>query len=208
MKRQHRSTWSGLFGKVGEPDEELETQFADLTGALHLIPVDRMVQLRPQFHYIDAQDGQERLSRRDAIALAARPTEARAVHMTVKSSIDGEDLVTDTMAERLANAQAEKWTKHKYIDEDDDQSWRVFQENLFVGPEPGKGGRTNVSRTVALKSALNDMEYIDTLSGAGDAAKKSRSKIVRKQKPRSKTGQMREDVEHDSSSTMSDAADT
>ena len=199
MRRRRLSIWLAHFRKVDEVDYTSSVQLLILSGALHLTPVDRMVQLRPQFHYIDAQDGQERVGRRDPNALAARSTEARAVHMAVKSSIDGEDLVTDTMAERLANAQAEKWTNHKYIDEDETQSWYAYKENLFV--------RTDATRKVALKSALDDVAYIDTLSGARDAAKKSRSKSIRKPKPKSKRGQSREEVEHDSSSTISDMAE-
>merc|ERR1719262_1567090 len=87
---------------------------------LHLTPVDNVVQMRPQFHHIDAQTEQDRAGRaRDPAAGPRAPPDARAIHMTVKSNVDGEEDTTDTMAARITLAQSEAWKSHRYVDEED-----------------------------------------------------------------------------------------
>ena len=89
-----------------------------LLDELHLSHIDSVVQLRPQFHHVDAASEQERSSaksQRDA-ANPPRAQEARAVHMTIKS-VDGEDFdMTQTM-KTLKEIQEEKWKRMDYLDE-------------------------------------------------------------------------------------------
>ncbi|KUJ16275.1 uncharacterized protein LY89DRAFT_782563 [Mollisia scopiformis] len=171
---------------------------------LHLTPVDNIVQMRPQFHHIDAQSEQDRYGRPGQ---QGRPAEARAVHMMVKSNIDGEEETTDTMAQRITAAQSEQWKSHKFIDEDEEIAWAAYHKSLFVGAEYGVEDRSEVlAQLPKLLSALDDEEYLDFISAPRDAAKLSRSKKI----TRSKKGKEKETaagpVESDASSTLSDSS--
>ena len=158
--------------------------------------------MRPQFHHIDAHAEQERFGRGRDPAMSARVQEARAIYMTVKSNIDGEEETTDTMAKRISAAQAESWKSHRYVDEDDGEAWAAYEKHLFVGTEAGIDEDEHLQdRMPKLLSALDDAEYLDFISAPRDAAKLSRSKKVRKRKD-----EIREEVdgdEGDSSSTIS-----
>ncbi|RDL30759.1 Uncharacterized protein BP5553_10104 [Venustampulla echinocandica] len=130
---------------------------------LHLTPVDHIVQMRPQFHHIDALAEQHKAAApRDTPARAQEP---RAIHMTVKSSIDGEEDSTDTMIERIAATQAEVWKGHRYIDEDTNEAWEAFEESLFVGGERELDPNELLSDKVPeLVTSLDDREYLDAVS--------------------------------------------
>jgi DNA-directed RNA polymerase-3 subunit RPC5 len=158
--------------------------------------------MRPQFHHIDAHTEQERAIRaRDPNAPPARVIEPRAVHMTVKNPVDGEEDTTDTMAERITATQGENWRYHQYIDEDDVAAWESFGENLFIGGpvEENDELRLKVPR---LASAFDDNEYLNSISAPRGARRLSRSKRVRKsRKGKEKEGVV---VDEDSDSTLSD----
>jgi DNA-directed RNA polymerase III subunit RPC5 len=176
---------------------------------LHLTPVDNIVQMRPQFHHIDAHTEQERFGRVRDPAMATRVPEARAIHMTVKSNVDGEEETTDTMAERIAAAQSEAWKTQRYVDEDDVEAWAAYEKHLFVGAAAGLENNEDLQANMPqLKSALDDAEYLDTISAPRDAAKLSRSKKVGKKRNNKGKGKENaaEGAESDSSSTISDSA--
>ncbi|RDW69342.1 hypothetical protein BP6252_08362 [Coleophoma cylindrospora] len=102
---------------------------------LHLTPISHIVQMRPQFHHIDAAVEQERQSRPRETAAGARTTEQRPVHQTAKTTVDGEEESTESMSDRVTAAQQETWRGHRYIDEDSAEAWSAFHENLFVGAD-------------------------------------------------------------------------
>ncbi len=167
---------------------------------LHLTPVDNIVQMRPQFHHIDAHTEQERFGRVRDPAMATRVPEARAIHMTVKSNVDGEEESTDTMAERIAAAQSEAWKTQRYVDEDDVEAWTAYEKHLFVGASAGlENNEDLLANMPQLKSALDDAEYLDTISAPRDEAKLSRSK-----KGKGKENAA-EGAESDGSGTLSDS---
>jgi DNA-directed RNA polymerase III subunit RPC5 len=132
--------------------------------------------MRPQFHHIDAHTELEhQLRARDPSAAAARSFEARAVHMTVKSSIDGEEDTGENMTERITTVQQEPWTHHRYVDEDSADAWETFDGDLFVYDEVvEKQGRPEQIQHLA--SGFEDEELLDTISVTRDAAKLSRKK--------------------------------
>jgi DNA-directed RNA polymerase-3 subunit RPC5 len=140
--------------------------------------------------------------------MAARVQEARAIHMTVKSNVDGEEETTDTMAERISAAQAEAWKTQRYVDEDSGEAWDAFHKHLFVGANAGlENNEDLLANMPQLKSALDDAEYLDTISAPRDAAKLSRSKKVRKDRDKGKgkgKEKATEGAESDTSSTLSD----
>jgi len=196
----------GTFRKSKFLYKVIETLLID-PDQLHLTPVDNIVQMRPQFHHIDAHSEQERFGRARDPAMAARVQEARAIHMTVKTNVDGEEETTDTMAERISAAQAEHWKTQQYIDEDDGEAWEAFHKHLFVGANTGlETNEELLAHMPPLKSALDDIEYLDTISAPRDAAKLSRSKKVRKNRDKNGKGKENaaEGAESDTSSTLSD----
>lgn len=177
---------------------------------LHLTPVDQVVQMRPQFHHIDARTEQERTSR--AREPTAGSAQARAIHMTVKSKVDGEESTVDTMGERITAAQAEKWKTHKYVDEDEDEAWKFYNENLIIGAEEKIEDTEELKMNMPkLATALANMEYMDTISAPTDPAKLSRSKKVKKSKDKKGKGKEVVDengvVVDDESSGLSDTED-
>lgn len=139
--------------------------------------------------------------------MAARVQEARAIHMTVKSNVDGEEETTDTMAERISAAQAEAWKTQRYVDEDDMEAWAAYEEHLFVGTSAGLENTEDLLANMPqLKSALDDAQYLDMISAPRDAAKLSRSKKVRKKRDTKGKGKENaaDGAESDTSSTLSD----
>jgi DNA-directed RNA polymerase-3 subunit RPC5 len=144
---------------------------------LHLTPVDEIVQMRPQFHHLDSLAELERQARPRADAAAApRAAEPRAIHMTVKTLGDEEE-TTDTMAERIRAAQDEPWRRLVYRDEDSNEAWAVFEDDLFVR---GAEAEAEASALPRLVSALGDDEYLDAISAPRDVARLSRSKGERR----------------------------
>ncbi|EPE07007.1 dna-directed rna polymerase iii complex subunit rpc37 [Ophiostoma piceae UAMH 11346] len=129
-------------------------------GNVHLTPVSSMVHLRPQLHHIDAETEVERAKHRDTGpgaggdgaggagagaggAAAGGPrgqAGPRAIHMTVKSAgADGEEIITETMADRLRGVQMENWSRMVYVGDDDEHSWDVYDQTLFLkdpAPDP------------------------------------------------------------------------
>ncbi|KAL1866449.1 hypothetical protein VTK73DRAFT_4683 [Phialemonium thermophilum] len=114
---------------------------------IHLTPVSSVAHLRPQLHYIDAVAEQERLTRSSATGSGSGPGgstgkdgaaggPARAIHMTIKSAAgDGDDVVTETIADRLRRVQVEPWNRLQYADEDTEEAWNAYRECLFLRPD-------------------------------------------------------------------------
>jgi len=174
---------------------------------LHLTPVDHIVQMRPQFHHIDAQTEQERINRPRDPGAVTRVAEARAIHMTVKSTVDGEEDRSDNMGLRIAAAQQEAWRRHRYVDEDSGEAWTAFHEHLFVGPAE-KEQEELMDKMPKLTSGLDDMDYMDSISAPNDAAKLSRSKRAKKSKKGKEVARAGgEEGENDSTGTLSDPED-
>lgn len=100
-------------------------------------------------HYLDAATEQERLGRAGGGGSGASGGAggaggkegggsggaARAIHMTIKSTAaDGDEVVTETMADRLRAVQLEGWRRMEYADEDTEDAWNAYQESLFLRP--------------------------------------------------------------------------
>ncbi|WYZ45899.1 hypothetical protein EsH8_IX_000124 [Colletotrichum jinshuiense] len=121
---------------------------------LHLTPVTNLVHLRPQLHHVDAVAQQERnasaAAAKETAAAAAAPgaggaagqgsAAARAIHMTIKTTPDGANAKSETMADRLRSVQIEPWRKLKYTDENDEAAWEIYQESLIMRA-PGESSK-------------------------------------------------------------------
>jgi DNA-directed RNA polymerase-3 subunit RPC5 len=121
---------------------------------LHLTPLRSTLQLRPQFHHVDAQDAAERAqsrSLRDADE-AEKPAQARAVHMTVNQEVS--QMSSTMKAIRLA--EEDEWKQLNWIDQDEDAAWDQYELLTLKNPEQAGELRCNTSQG----------EYMDWLSGA------------------------------------------
>ena len=85
---------------------------------LHLTRLDGVVQMRPQFHHVDAITHQETAARRSEAADDRKPAQALALAQTYKDNRDIENLEELRAKNLLQLAQEEKWTTFNYFDED------------------------------------------------------------------------------------------
>lgn len=53
--------------------------------------------------------------------------------MTIKNT-SGEETSTETMTDRLRNVQMEGWQKLKYVGEEDDAAWELYNKTLHYAP--------------------------------------------------------------------------
>ncbi|KAJ0114623.1 hypothetical protein J7T55_004867 [Diaporthe amygdali] len=133
-----------LGGQMPDTSQESKYMVGVFSGPnLHLTPATSLIHLRPQLHHIDAATEQERLAASrgagGAGGAAATKDVARAIHMTVKQNTDGsEEIVQETMADRLKKVQLEAWKKMRYVHEEASDSWAVAEEALYLHqPEGG-----------------------------------------------------------------------
>ncbi|KAK7721206.1 hypothetical protein SLS64_001502 [Diaporthe eres] len=131
-----------LGGQMPDTSQESKYMVGVFSGPnLHLTPATSLIHLRPQLHHIDATTEQERLAATrggGGAGAAATKDVARAIHMTVKQNTDGsEEIVQETMADRLKKVQLEAWKKMRYVHEEASDSWAVAEEALYLHqPEP------------------------------------------------------------------------
>ncbi|KAF3767070.1 hypothetical protein M406DRAFT_242068, partial [Cryphonectria parasitica EP155] len=125
-----------LGGQTPDVSAESKYMVGVFAGSnLHLTPASSLVHLRPQLHHIDATTEQERLARGAGAAGAAGATKeaARAIHMTIKQTKDGdEEIMQETMADRLRKVQTESWRRMRYVHEEAMDSWAVSEETLYL----------------------------------------------------------------------------
>jgi DNA-directed RNA polymerase-3 subunit RPC5 len=90
------------------------------TDELHLSPVTGSVQMRPQFHHIDArsQMAKARHARERAMHEAPRATEPRLVQQSARTALDDEELNIAKTSAFLTTASEEHWMKLQVCDED------------------------------------------------------------------------------------------
>ncbi|KAK6211801.1 hypothetical protein LQW54_005660 [Pestalotiopsis sp. IQ-011] len=123
-------------------------------GNLHLTPAQSEIQLRPQLHHLDAATEQDRLTRpregpgglaKDGSSLGGGPggggggpqaaPAAKAITMSIKNA-GGDQPSTETMADRLRQVQMEHWQRLKYVEDDRDEAWELYQKTLiYRSPE-------------------------------------------------------------------------
>ncbi|KAF7549024.1 hypothetical protein G7046_g8471 [Stylonectria norvegica] len=146
---------------------------------LHLTPVSSLVHLRPQLHHIDATTQQERqaaaASSKEAAPTSAAPV-ARAIHMSIKTTAEGDAVAPETMADRLRLVQSEPWRKMRYTDENEEAAWEVYNESLFLQPtadeDPARGKQPEGKDERALEQAVprfasrwDDLQLLEAVSG-------------------------------------------
>ncbi|KHN98991.1 DNA-directed RNA polymerase III complex subunit Rpc37 [Metarhizium album ARSEF 1941] len=155
---------------------------------LHLTPVSSLVHLRPQLHHLDAATQQERSASASASKEAAgsSSTAARAIHMTIKNTADGDAVTTETMADRLRFVQTENWRKMRYTDENEEAAWEVYNESLFLYPKAGGSKAAGESETKEKEPAETGMEELAPKLGAKWNTKQMLEAVSGIQKPDAK----------------------
>lgn len=121
--------------------------------------------------------------------------------MTVKQNTDGsEEIVQETMADRLKKVQLEAWKKMRYVHEEASDSWAVAEEALYLHqPEPaaaeqdagakGKGPEVEadplsqpglpdlVDKVAQLRTGWDEDSMLETTSGIARAQKNVKIEI-------------------------------
>lgn len=95
--------------------------------------------------------------------------------MTIKQSKDGGDdeLVQETMADRLKKVQTETWRKMRYVHDESSDAWAMSEEVLYLDDAKGKqaegGGGHAVAdladKVAALSTGWREVSMLETTSG-------------------------------------------
>ncbi|KAF2248854.1 hypothetical protein BU26DRAFT_530916 [Trematosphaeria pertusa] len=122
---------------------------------LHLTRLHGLVQLRTQFHHIDATAHLDAVNRRreKESQEGAKPTEPKAFLPTVKKA--GGDTSAELTQAFMKAANQEKWNKLQYSDEDSETAYEAYSERLFL---------ENTSAAPKLHANMNNSQYLDAIS--------------------------------------------
>lgn len=169
-----------LGGQIVRHDGQEEASKANyFAGAfrgnsLHLTKITGTVQMRPQFHHLDAEEERNRIVATRAQAEAAEPGPTPAGHALRQRIITDEEKKSaeHRLKQILKAAEQEQWIKMEYIDEETDEAYAAFNENLFV---------KDTSSAPALKSAQDNEQYLDAVSKPRHESPSRRRKSARKQ---------------------------
>lgn len=135
---------------------------------LHLTPVGGVVQLRPQFHHLDAAIFMARSGGAGrgaagagfevsggAASGRAQPRGAKSVHLQTRAGEDG--VAPGASAKELLQAAwVEPWVRLRYHDEEDTVSYEAYHDRLLGGEEGEEG---------ELVAGMSGSEYLERISG-------------------------------------------
>lgn len=136
---------------------------------LHLTKVDGTVQMRPQFHHLDAEDQRARIAAHPVAEIGRADQQQHARGILQRNVRDDErDRPEDRLRKSLLESEAEPWMELQYVDECEDEAYEAFREKLFV---------QDVEGAEKLKSKMGKEEYLDAISaprheGAGRRRKR------------------------------------
>ncbi|KAF2855652.1 hypothetical protein T440DRAFT_551019 [Plenodomus tracheiphilus IPT5] len=135
---------------------------------LHLTRLNGLVQLRTQFHHIDASAQLEAVARRreKESQEGAKPAEPKAFLPTVKKT--GGDTAAEMTQAFMKQTNQEQWQKMNYHDENSEVAFDSYSERLFLA---------DAAAAPVLQSRLNNNEFLDTISAP------SSSKGMKKKTP-------------------------
>ena len=165
---------------------------------LHLSRVAGTVQMRPQFHHLDAEDHRNRLaSSRDhggnaadamdglePSASSSRPKKEEPQAQALLTSYRPQsDLAAreSQMRKTLREATEEQWVSLDFVDEEEEEAFKVWEERMFVND-------TAEAKCPRLKSAMDNEEFLEAIS----APRKGSSSTTRR---RRRSGRKRDAVE-------------
>ncbi|CAD0109542.1 unnamed protein product [Aureobasidium uvarum] len=176
-----------LQDEAGNPNYMLGAFRGD---ELHLTRVDGVVQMRPQFHHVDAITHAETAARRaeaaegnpstsnpSNTATAAKQPQALALAQTYKDNRDVENLEALRAKNLLLIAAEEKWTRLEYFDEDEEASYSTYHSRLF---------HADTQAAMELKSQMKNEDYLDAISAprVDPSGRKKKRPLTKKQMER------------------------
>ena len=147
---------------------------------VHLSRVAATVQMRPQFHHLDAEDQRNRISasREYAAASAAEGVDTatatndaepatRVLRQSYKMSNPKGELESreKQMRQGLQAAAEEQWVPLEYVDEDEDAAYETYRERMFVG---------DTEKAARLRSGMSVEEFLDAISAPGGGVRRRR----------------------------------
>jgi DNA-directed RNA polymerase-3 subunit RPC5 len=161
---------------------------------LHLSPVTGAVQMRPQFHHIDAQAqiAKAKLARERAANESTRANEPRIVQQTARIAADDEELNVANTAKLLTAAAEESWLRLQIHSEEvslpktrlsvylpltkDAPSYDAYYDKMFVH---------DTESAAQLKYPWNSETYLNKMTESqddfGDSSTKRKRKTPKKE---------------------------
>ncbi|RMZ72712.1 dna-directed rna polymerase iii complex subunit rpc37 [Pyrenophora seminiperda CCB06] len=123
---------------------------------LHLTRCNGLIQLRTQFHHIDACTQLEAVQRRreKESQEGAKLAEPKAFLAQVKKT--GGDTAAELTQSFMKAANQEQWEKLNYYDEEDDRAFDAYHDRLFL---------QDLANAPKLHSNISNSDYLDTISG-------------------------------------------
>jgi DNA-directed RNA polymerase-3 subunit RPC5 len=155
-----------LGGQIIKHDGELEVGKPHyFVGAfqgdqLHLTKVNGTVQMRPNFHHLDAEEERARVAsqRAQADAAATSGAQGEPVAHSLRQRLveDSEKQTVEWKLKTvLQSAAQEQWIRMEYIDDEDQQAYDAFEEKLKV---------RDTANVPHLKSDMDDDAFLDAIS--------------------------------------------
>ncbi|KAF2458906.1 Sin-like protein conserved region-domain-containing protein [Lineolata rhizophorae] len=158
----NRQTLGGQI-VTDEPDKPVYMLGAFRGKELHLTKLSGVVQLRPQFHHVDAKAHLDKISAttrnrhaggEPAAAEPLRSTEPRMMQMSIKQT-DPDGASSAATREYLQVAHEEPWQRLAYMDEDTVEAYHMYHEKLFL---------QDTAKAQRLVSSMTNDEYLDAIS--------------------------------------------
>ncbi|KAF2103348.1 hypothetical protein NA57DRAFT_52872 [Rhizodiscina lignyota] len=125
---------------------------------LHLTAVNGIVQMRPQFHHIDAQTRLDQAARRRAERGPAEPAgteQARTIFENIKDNDQTDARPFRHFQTSLQKSKDEPWTKLQYHNEDSAEAYEAYYDSLFLSD------RDNAEE---LTASMTNAEYLEAIS--------------------------------------------
>ncbi|KAJ5030267.1 DNA-directed RNA polymerase III subunit Rpc5 [Bipolaris maydis] len=136
---------------------------------LHLTRIDGLVQLRTQFHHIDASAQLEAVQRRreKESQEGAKLAEPKAFLAQVKKT--GGDTAAELTQAFMKATNQEQWQRLNYFDENDERAFESYHERLFI---------QDVASAPKLQAKIDNSGFLDTISTSGKGGKKKSRRSI------------------------------
>ncbi|KAF1810514.1 hypothetical protein P152DRAFT_100857 [Eremomyces bilateralis CBS 781.70] len=125
---------------------------------LHLTPVSGIIQMRPQFHHLDAKQRMENLHRRREREAdePRQQQQPRAVQQVMKSTDEDNDPFNSANSKALLQrAQEEDWQDLILHDEESEETANAYQESTVI---------ESSSKSEALHASMTREQYLEAIS--------------------------------------------
>ncbi|RAR08265.1 dna-directed rna polymerase iii complex subunit rpc37 [Stemphylium lycopersici] len=135
---------------------------------LHLTRLNGVVQLRTQFHHIDASAQLEAVQRRreKESQEGAKLAEPKAFLAQVKKT--GGDTAAELTQAFMKSTNQEQWQRLNYFDENDERAFDSYHERLFI---------PDVASAPKLQAKIDNDDFLDNVGTGGKGRKKPRRAV-------------------------------